>query len=119
MYELIIEAKRTFINFQSIPYDDMLLDMHYLQIKLVQQSLSSIITTIQFFLGHNSLFPQIDELLSIVFHSSAMIRIRGNLNRYWFEYQFFDVFNQNEINKSHLVNIQQTFKIWYNITLCT
>ncbi|CAM4840252.1 unnamed protein product, partial [Rotaria magnacalcarata] len=47
--ELIIEAKRTY-NFTVYPYDDMLLDMHYLQIELVQQS-SSIIITIEFFSG--------------------------------------------------------------------
>ncbi|CAF5219223.1 unnamed protein product, partial [Rotaria magnacalcarata] len=53
--QLIIEAKRTY-NFTVYPYDDMLLDMHYLQIELVQES-SSIIILIEFFSGwYNRIF---------------------------------------------------------------
>ncbi|CAF1669505.1 unnamed protein product [Rotaria magnacalcarata] len=110
--ELIIEAKRTY-KFTIYPYDDMLLDMHYLQIELVQQS-SSIIITIEFFSGYNVLFPQIEELFSIVFHSSKMIQIWGELNTYRTEYLFYHNHNEDDTIKSHIVNIQPAFKRWYN-----
>ncbi|CAM4838210.1 unnamed protein product [Rotaria magnacalcarata] len=112
--ELIIEAERTY-KFTIYPYDDMLLDMHYLQIELVQQS-SSIIITIEFFSGYNVLFPQIEELFSIVFHASKMIQIWGELNTYRTEYLFYHNHNEDDTIKSHIVNIQPAFKTWYNST---
>ncbi|CAF2028125.1 unnamed protein product [Rotaria magnacalcarata] len=112
--ELIIEAKRTY-KFTIYPYDDMLLDMHYLQIELVQES-SSIIILIEFFSGYNVLFPQIEELFSIVFHASKMIQIWGELSSYRVEYLFYHNHNEDDTIKSHIVNIQPAFKRWYNST---
>ncbi|CAF1464177.1 unnamed protein product [Rotaria sordida] len=114
--KLIVQAKRTFIV-TLFPYDDDQFHTHYLQIELIQNK-RSILINIEFFLGHNLLLPQIDRLLSAIFHPSKLIQIWGKLsNRFTYDYDFNLIYSQqNNIHTCHFINIQHDFQIWYKNT---
>ena len=112
--ELILEAKRTH-TITVFPFDDINYEMQYLQMELVQKSLS-IVIHIELFTGHNIILPEIDDLLLTVFHPSKLIRIWGPLDRYQYEHQIYPMYRANRPLQCRFVNIQNDFKIWYNNT---
>ncbi|CAF1399502.1 unnamed protein product [Adineta steineri] len=112
--ELITIAKKTYMM-TLFPYDHEKSNIHYLQIELIQDEIS-IIINIAFFLGYNIVLPDIDELLSIIFHRSKSIQIWGTSERFNYDHGFNLIYSPYNMEKCHFVNIQDLFKIWYNNT---
>ncbi|CAF4121876.1 unnamed protein product [Rotaria sordida] len=112
--DLIREARRT-EKLTVSPYRDELLGEHYLQVELIQDS-RSIIINIDFFVGYNLSLPQIDELLSVIFDRSKSIYIWRKPDSFLYYNGFNSIYFEHDIRHCTYINIQDSFKIWYNNT---
>ncbi|CAF1498624.1 unnamed protein product [Rotaria sordida] len=112
--DLIREARRT-EKLTVSPYRDELLGEHYLQVELIQDS-RSIIINIDFFVGYNLSLPQTDELLSVIFDRSKSIYIWRKPDSFLYYNGFNSIYFEHDIRHCTYINIQDSFKIWYNNT---
>ncbi|CAF3866423.1 unnamed protein product [Rotaria sp. Silwood1] len=112
--ELITIAKKIYIV-TLFPYDYEKLNIHYLQIELIQDKIS-IIININFFNGYNIVLPEIDELLSVIFPLSKSIQVLDTSDRFSYGHGFNLIYSPHNMQNCHFVNIQNLFEIWYNNT---
>ena len=87
----------------------------FIQIEFIQE-FQSIITIFEVFRRRSFLFDRIEQLFSIIFDSSNTIYTWGHITHLWLYYQDYGFFFNNYIDKVHLLNVQEDFKLWYNQT---
>ncbi|CAF1255816.1 unnamed protein product [Rotaria sp. Silwood1] len=112
--ELITEIKKTKI-FTIIPNDPWLSNEHHIIIEFIKPT-SSVQTVIKLSLEYYFEHPRIDELLSNIFQVSDTIQTWGDTNQRLLYQQIYRAFSHVQTNKVHIINIQHSFKTWYNTT---
>ncbi|CAF1503638.1 unnamed protein product, partial [Rotaria sordida] len=112
--ELINEAKKTY-KFTVFQFDDIAFNMHYVQIELIQQSLS-IIINVELIENWQIHSPVIQELFIVVFHRSKSIKVWAKPDRFEYNYEIYELYNTNGILNCHIVYVQDSFKTWCNKT---
>lgn len=111
---LISEARDT-KRYSFVSYSDESIDKKYYIIEFIQMS-SSIIVNIEQFPDDTVRREKIDELWSIIFCSSNIIQTWGDVFRNPMDFYIFDDVFTRQSHKQSVINIQDTFKEWYNKT---
>ncbi|UJR18790.1 hypothetical protein I4U23_005696 [Adineta vaga] len=110
--ELIEEAKET-IKF-TIFCGQINLPRDSIQIELIQDSQSFMIS-IKLSFGYSSvLFHQIHQLFLVIFDHRNHINTWGNIDDIIITLNYYDLFFHNINRLVHVIDIQQSFKQWYN-----
>jgi hypothetical protein len=112
---LITEAKKTRI-FTIVPHYDFLLNKKIIQIEIIQECQSTILSVERSSSYPSNLSDIISELFAVIFTSSNLLHVWGNV-----EYEILDYTNYgffSKVQNPHLIlrDSQEGFKRWYNNT---
>jgi hypothetical protein len=112
--DLIIQAKQT-SKYTICSYRDPISSKIFLEIEFIQE-LQSII--IQFELADDSIsfYVKIKQLLSNIFDSMHIIQTWGDITSILLDSTDHGYYLRDRLQKIHLFDIQEDFKIWYKRT---